>query len=73
VDDGARRRVRAEALLRRALGDPDAAFRPGQWQTIDALAAGRRRLLLVRATGWGKSIVSDIRHPRCGPGILARR
>ncbi|HEY0419120.1 MAG TPA: DEAD/DEAH box helicase, partial [Acetobacteraceae bacterium] len=54
--DRAARRAPAEALLRQALGDP-AAFRAGQWETIDALVAGRERILLVRATGWGKSVV----------------
>jgi ATP-dependent DNA helicase RecQ len=47
----------AEDLLRRAVGDRRAAFRPGQWEAIDAVANRRRRLLVVQRTGWGKSIV----------------
>lgn len=29
----------------------------GQWPAIDAIANGRRRVLLVQRTGWGKSMV----------------
>lgn len=50
-------RERALALLRRAVGDPRAQFRPGQWEAIQALVEGRERLLVVERTGWGKSIV----------------
>jgi superfamily II DNA helicase RecQ len=32
-------------------------FHPGQWEAIEALVAGRKRLLVVERTGWGKSIV----------------
>jgi len=45
------------ALLRRALNDPRAAFRDGQWEAIDALVNRRERLLVVQRTGWGKSSV----------------
>lgn len=50
--------MRAQALtyLRTALGQPDADFRAGQWESIDALL-NRRRLLVVERTGWGKSMV----------------
>ena len=55
-------RVQAEkrscrALLRRALGDPGADFRAGQWEAIDALVNHRRKLLVVERTGWGKSVI----------------
>ena len=39
-----------------ALGQPDAQFRDGQWESIEALL-NRRRLLVVERTGWGKSMV----------------
>ena len=48
---------RALELLRRAVGDPQAQFRLGQWEAIQALVEGRERLLVVERTGWGKSIV----------------
>lgn len=44
-------------LLRRALDNPDADFRSGQWEAIDALVNHRRKLLVVERTGWGKSSV----------------
>ena len=50
-------REQALALLRRAVGDSRAQFRPGQWEAIQALVEGRERLLVVERTGWGKSIV----------------
>lgn len=50
-------RERALELLRRAVGDPRAQFRPGQWEAIQALVERRERLLVVERTGWGKSIV----------------
>jgi ATP-dependent DNA helicase RecQ len=43
----------ASAYLRAALGQPEAEFREGQWDSIDALL-NRRRLLVVERTGWGK-------------------
>lgn len=43
--------------LQRALGTADAAFRPGQWEAIDALVNRRERRLVVERTGWGKSSV----------------
>jgi len=52
-----RLRERAEELLRAALGTPDANFREGQWEAIRSIVVDRARLLLVRRTGWGKSIV----------------
>ena len=46
----------AEAHLRRLVGHPEAAFRDGQWEAVEALIA-RRRALVVQRTGWGKSAV----------------
>ena len=45
------------ALLRRALGDETAQFRPGQAEAIHALTRQQERLLVVERTGWGKSVV----------------
>lgn len=39
------------------LAGPDAVLRPDQLAAIAALVADRRRVLLVQATGWGKSAV----------------
>ncbi|WP_299312052.1 RecQ family ATP-dependent DNA helicase [uncultured Halomonas sp.] len=50
-------RQQAEQLLKTALGDASASFRPGQWEAIDALVNQRRKLLVVQRTGWGKSSV----------------
>ncbi|HOS45886.1 MAG TPA: RecQ family ATP-dependent DNA helicase [Paludibacter sp.] len=47
----------ATKLLRLALDDKTINFRDGQWETIDALIHGRKKILLVQRTGWGKSIV----------------
>lgn len=47
---------RALEYLRRALDQPAAEFRDGQWESIAAILA-RRRLLVVERTGWGKSMV----------------
>lgn len=47
----------ALALLRAALGDPEASFHAGQWEAIDALVNRQERLLVVQRTGWGKSFV----------------
>ena len=47
---------RGLAYLRTALGRDDADFRPGQWESIEALL-NRRRMLVVERTGWGKSMV----------------
>jgi ATP-dependent DNA helicase RecQ len=49
-------RPEAEGVLR-ALAGPDAALREDQWQAIEALTVGRRRVLVVQRTGWGKSAV----------------
>jgi ATP-dependent DNA helicase RecQ len=47
----------ALAQLRKAIADPAANFRDGQWEAIDALVNQRKRLLVVQRTGWGKSAV----------------
>ena len=47
----------ARSILRRALADPSAEFRSGQWEAVDALVNYRRRVLVVQRTGWGKSAV----------------
>src|SRR3954464_6414755 len=46
----------AEELLR-ALAGPDAQFREHQREAIEDLVVGRRRVLCVQRTGWGKSAV----------------
>src|SRR3989442_2453945 len=50
-------RAEARTILRRALDDPDAEFRDGQWQAIDTLINRRQKVLVVQRTGWGKSAV----------------
>ena len=54
---GGQLRADADQLLRRLVGRPDAAFREGQWEAIEALVAHRKRVLVVQRTGWGKSAV----------------
>ncbi len=68
-------RRRALALLRRALADPAADFRGGQWEAIESLAEQRARLLVVQRTGWGKSLVYFLttrllRERGAGPTLL---
>lgn len=46
----------AQSLLQKALADPHANFRDGQWECIEALL-NRQRMLVVQRTGWGKSMV----------------
>ncbi len=62
-------------LLRQALQNPEADFRDGQWEAIDALVNHRRRLLVVQRTGWGKSAVYFIatrilRDREAGPTLI---
>jgi ATP-dependent DNA helicase RecQ len=64
----------ARTLLRQMLG-PDANFREGQWQAIDAIVRRRARVLVVQRTGWGKSLVyflstKLLREQGAGPSIL---
>ncbi len=55
VGDGLRER--ATEALRRLVGRADADFRDGQLEAIAELVEGRRRVLVVQRTGWGKSAV----------------
>ena len=60
--------------LRTALGDPNADFREGQRECIEAAVRGER-LLVVQRTGWGKSVVyflatSLLRDAGAGPTLL---
>jgi len=68
-------RAQAEELLRTAVGNPDAQFRGGQWEAIDAIANRRQKMLVVQRTGWGKSLVYFIgtrilRERGAGPTII---
>ena len=47
----------AALLLARLVGDPAAAFRDGQLESVAALVEGGERVLVVQRTGWGKSAV----------------
>lgn len=65
----------AEQLLRIALANPNAQFREGQWEAIDAIVNQRQKLLVVQRTGWGKSSVYFIsakifRNRGFGPTII---
>ncbi|MEH1938193.1 MAG: RecQ family ATP-dependent DNA helicase [Nostoc sp.] len=44
-------------LLRQALDNSTADFRPGQWEAIEELLQQNSRLLVVQRTSWGKSLV----------------
>lgn len=62
-------------LLRRALNNPTATFRDGQWEAIEQLVLNRSRLLVVERTGWGKSLVYFmatrlLRDSGAGPSLL---
>ncbi|MCZ7588254.1 MAG: RecQ family ATP-dependent DNA helicase [Gaiella sp.] len=64
----------ARHLLTTALGF-GAEFRPGQLEAIEALVDRRSRLLVVQATGWGKSVVYFVatkllREQGHGPTVL---
>ena len=50
-------RQQALELLKTALANPQANFRDGQWEAIDALVNRQQKLLVVQRTGWGKSAV----------------
>ena len=65
----------ALVLLRHSIRDPQAAFRDGQWEAIDAIVNHRRKLLVVERTGWGKSSVYFIatrllRDAGAGPTLI---
>ena len=46
--------VALQAVLT-AMAGPDALPRPGQVDAVAALLSGAQRVLVVQATGWGKS------------------
>ena len=48
--------VAIQAVLT-AMAGPDATPRPGQVEAVAALLSGAQRVLVVQATGWGKSAV----------------
>ncbi|RNL62001.1 DEAD/DEAH box helicase [Nocardioides marmoriginsengisoli] len=50
-------RADAERHLRALVGSDTATLYDDQWAAIEALAADRRRALVVQRTGWGKSAV----------------
>lgn len=61
-------------ILRKSLGNPDADFRDGQWESIQGLL-NRERMLVVQRTGWGKSVVYFmatrlLREKGSGPTLL---
>ena len=61
--------------LRRLTGRPDAGFREGQREAIEALVDQRSRVLVVQRTGWGKSAVYFLstyllRQQGLGPTLL---
>lgn len=68
-------RAQALQMLQIAIGHPNAEFRDGQWEAIDALVNQAQRLLVVQRTGWGKSSVYFIstkifRDRGMGPTII---
>jgi ATP-dependent DNA helicase RecQ len=67
-------RQEADEYLRRALNNPAASFRDGQWESIKQLL-DRNRVLVVQRTGWGKSMVYFLatklmRDQGAGPTLL---
>src|SRR5690348_3784258 len=68
-------RAEAERHLRALVGRDDARLYDDQWRAIEALAADRRRALVVQRTGWGKSAVYFIatallRAAGAGPTVI---
>jgi ATP-dependent DNA helicase RecQ len=66
---------KALSLLQKALDNPTANFREGQWEAINELIEQRARLLIVQRTGWGKSLVYFLttrllRDQGAGPTLL---
>jgi ATP-dependent DNA helicase RecQ len=68
--------IESEALaLLRDLAGPDAVFREHQLDAVADLVVGRRRVLCVQRTGWGKSAVyflatALLRRQGAGPTVL---
>lgn len=50
-------REEAIAALQQLVGSPDASFRDGQYEAVEALVQDAARVLVVQRTGWGKSAV----------------
>ena len=48
---------KAKGLLIQAKQDPDSSFRSDQLESIIKVTKDRNKLLLVKRTGWGKSMV----------------
>jgi ATP-dependent DNA helicase RecQ len=68
-------RERATAALRRLVGRDEVDFRDGQYDAIEELVEGRRRVLVVQRTGWGKSAVYFVatalrREDGAGPTVI---
>ncbi|MFV2000232.1 MAG: RecQ family ATP-dependent DNA helicase, partial [Acidimicrobiia bacterium] len=66
---------RALRSLRLLTANPDAEFRDGQQEAIDAVLGGSHRALVVQRTGWGKSAVYFIatrvlRDRGAGPTVI---
>ncbi|HEU5143552.1 MAG TPA: RecQ family ATP-dependent DNA helicase [Dermatophilaceae bacterium] len=66
---------RATAALRRLVGRHEVDFRDGQYDAIEELVEGRRRVLVVQRTGWGKSAVYFVatalrREDGAGPTVI---
>ena len=67
-------RNEAEHVLRALAGD-SARLREDQWVAIEALVLGRKRVLCVQRTGWGKSAVyfvatALLRRRGSGPSLI---
>jgi len=65
---------KAEFYLKKALNNPSATFRDGQWESIEQLLL-KKRVLVVQRTGWGKSMVYFLvtklmREQGSGPTLL---
>ena len=67
--------AQAGVALRQLVGRDGVDFRDGQLEAIEALVGGRRRVLVVQRTGWGKSAVYFVstalrRAAGAGPSII---
>ncbi|WP_432980557.1 RecQ family ATP-dependent DNA helicase [Dactylosporangium sp. CA-233914] len=67
-------RQEASEVLKKLAGET-AELREDQWTAIEALVAGRRRVLCVQRTGWGKSAVyfvatALLRRRGAGPTVI---
>src|SRR5690625_3695942 len=68
-------RNRAQQTLATLVGRPEADFRDGQYEAIEALVDRRERVLVVQRTGWGKSAVYFVatalrRDAGAGPTVI---